>query len=157
MIMSCNTHKHKFMHKKWIIPKKRRKIPKKAKFFTQFLPNARKKGGNPKISTQNSIFLLICEKDEKICKSYQKERFCVKRLVRKYAILNRFGAKNNKKRPKMSVFCLGARDRTWTDTSVRTQDFKSCASAYSATRARKLWSFCINMHNFRGERGIGKF
>ena len=28
------------------------------------------------------FFLLIGEKDEKICKSYQKERFCIKRLVR---------------------------------------------------------------------------
>ena len=36
----------------------------------------------------------------------------------------------------------GARDRTWTDTSVTTQDFKSCASAYSATRAYKMLSFC---------------
>ena len=30
---------------------------------------------------------------------------------------------------------LGAEDRTWTGTIFRSQDFKSCASAYSATPA----------------------
>ena len=44
---------------------------------------------------------------------------------------------------KFKLLRVGARDRTWTDTDVTPQDFKSCASADSATRACVFVKFSV--------------
>ena len=59
----------------------------------------------------------------------------------------------HKKQPTRDCFCVGAGDRTWTDTSVTSWDFKSHASADFATpacasqnRLRQFW--CVpTLHN----------
>ena len=52
---------------------------------------------------------------------------------------------------RFGLYCLGAGDRTWTGTMLPSRDFKSLASAYSATPARWKILYSIKGVLSRGE------